>query len=283
MKKYVGQICNYTYKTRYRSLVSGLKRLQYTVVPSDRDSFKRAVKRYKFLISSDVRSRSWATMKRFKGVGISTLITELGYYNRANTDGDPGYYQLGWDALGWVNPVPSPERWEALNLQTRKNHYGSGPVLIAAQMPGDAQHRLSFTEMQVQYKKYADAAKDCGYDVVLRPHPKDYIEHWSEWCDRNNVVLQNPSDVNLTDALKETRYLMLFNSTVGADAVRLGVPFWCWDGCWYSQWRSNLTDPLTAPIEDRLEWLYRVANSQWEMSELISGKALRATLPHIPQ
>jgi hypothetical protein len=200
-----------------------------------------------------------------KAEGISVIVHDLGYLNRADRDGQPGYYQLGLDDIGWVpEESPSPDRFESLDFDLEPLKEGGQGVLVLGQMPGDSQHRLDEDELAAWYRmKVAEVARG-PERVIWRPHPRSA-----------DMPAPDPSwDVDvppapLEESIRGARVVVTFNSTAGLEAIRQGVPVVCSGKAHYAA--------IAAPGPDgdlRRSYLERLAWAQWTLDEFRDGTAI---------
>lgn len=209
------------------------------------------------------------------GRALPVLIVELGYMKRANNNETDGYYQLGWNKLCDIPAeVPSSDRWEALGLEVLDNKAGGEHILVAGQVGGDAQHGLP-TPQLVKWlmRTSVELEKKTGLPRVWRPHPK---QGNLKLTTETRIARQDPLRVPLESALDKAAHVVTFNSTLGVEALRRGIPVECDPGAHYAR-------VAKADRSEREAFLKRVAYAQWLLSEIASGEAVRFCLGRMPR
>lgn len=203
--------------------------------------------------------------------GIPVLVVELGYLKRANDNRElEGYYQLGWDRLCDIpDSAPGSDRWERLELEVRDSRLTGDYLLLVDQVGGDTQHGLTSAQLRAWLLRNSEleAARQ-RLPRVWRPHPK---QHLSCKALGGGVRFQDPIRVAVADALERAACVVTYNSTMGLEAVRLGVRTICHPSAHYAEVASGTT-------QERRAYLERVAYAQWTLEELRSGEAVRYAL-----
>jgi len=193
-------------------------------------------------------------------LGGTTLVLDLGWFKRgwaAYKKRPGGYYQIGVNHINWLPDSAPGDRWESLNLPILPPRPQGKNILAIGQVADDSQHGLTKDEL-VEWL-YENTPSPFRY----RPHPqseteakpKNTLEHDLEWAD---VVLT-------------------YNSTVGLEALRLGIPVICSTNCFY----AGLSGPQCPSVEDRLELFQRIAYAQWTEEEIEKGVFLPHYFKHL--
>jgi capsule polysaccharide modification protein KpsS len=79
--------------------------------------------------------------------------------------------------------------------------------------------------------------------------------------------MQNPKQVSLDIALSETCHVVTYNSTLGVEALRLGIPMLCSD-------KAHFSAVANSDRDTRKNYLDRLAYAQWKLPEIASGEAI---------
>ena len=208
-------------------------------------------------------------------LGIPILIVELGYMKRAHSNADvDGYYQLGWNKLGWVPESAPPDRFEALDLEVKETRADGSVILVASQVGLDAQHQMRSQDLNQWLLTRSEAvSKSLGLPRLWRPHPRQTDQIPGGWAQHR---VQWPAQVPLERALEKVAHVVTYNSTFGVDAMIQGVPVTCCP-------RAHYASAASANKEGRLAYLRRLAYAQWTLDEMRSGHALEYVLTQIPK
>lgn len=198
--------------------------------------------------------------------GCPVLVTDLGYLNRANRDGEAGYYQLGLGRIGWT-PETSPHggRLAQLGIELKPYVESGGDVLVLGQMPGDTQHRLDEDELSLFYLEAVESIGEAAGRVVWRPHPRcaDMASPDPAWI-RDEGTLQ--------EALATASIVVTYNSTAGLEAIAEGRRVVCAPEAHYAPLAGQADQEERRGHFERLSW------AQWTLKEFRSGEALRFVL-----
>jgi len=195
--------------------------------------------------------------------GVRVLVGELGHINR------PLYWQLS-PYLGWLSDDKSEDAFNELGI-TLHNHSGGDDFMIAGQKPKDSNHGMNAEQLTEMYQGWATKLRALGKGVVFRPHPKG--KDIDIDCDR---ICTRP----LANCFAGIGGVLCFNSTFGIDAIIAGVDVYCKKSAapLYGEYCGSVDDleaGASITEDKRKELLNRVANSQWTIDDLRSGKALK--------
>ncbi len=258
---------------RFEVLKSGIRRKGYELVASGRHLSRlheTLSGEFDFAICSGMRQHTARARALCQERGIPVMIIELGYMNRANSNADSGgYFQLGWDQLCWV-PLQAPsDRFDKLGLEVLPSRQGGSYILVASQVGGDAQHGMTALTLDKWLaNKAMELHRKVKKPIVWRQHPA--VAHARP---RVSITYkqQNPKIVKLGAALAEASHVVTYNSTLGVEALRLGVPIVCSSKAHYS-------DCANGDVETRKSYLSRLAYAQWLLPEIESGEAVEYLL-----
>jgi hypothetical protein len=212
--------------------------------PGDAVAKKAAGVCQKFLPLLDFSVR-WGSGK----LGGTTLVLDLGWFKRSwnnFAERKGGYYQIGVNRICWLPPHCPRDRWEKLGLEIHAPKPVGENLLAIGQVAHDAQHGLSYTEMHEWFLGKASG----GYRY--RPHPQG---------DEGKPQRSLEEDLDWADMV------LTYNSTVGLEALRLGIPVICSNNCFY---RELCNQPCPSHGK-RLNFFSRVAYAQWSEEEIERG------------
>lgn len=267
--------------TRMDRLCRGAEAEGYTVSEFDfrnrRSQLPEWIVDCEFAIVAGMRSSSLAGRIFARNHRIPCAVTDLGYMKRASNSRDiVGYNQLGWGVLGWVPKGEiSDDRFQALeqDFQSKRRRPGKH-ILVAGQVPGDAQHNMNRHELECWLQAATMKAQEQfpGIPVVYRPHPLATRVRLLI----GDYTVQIPAEVTPREAVADAVALVAFNSTLGVDALLEGVPLICDNGAHFHQAAGG-------EEELRYDHLCRLAYAQWNLEEFKSGEAIRFMLENKPE
>jgi hypothetical protein len=212
----------------------------------------------------------------YRARGVPVWILEL---PRLRTE--PDAMSLLHDSLAWLPDAPNGRPVVAPAVIA-----GRVPetTLVIGQKPNDAAHGMDAGRHRHWVMQTIAWAREAGRPVVFRPHPKDWSATASESCGADAVSL--PANESLHDALSRAACVVVYNSTVGWDAIAAGVPVVTRAPRESVAYRDYLSDDLTSPValtpERRAQALARCASTQWTMDELRCGIAASACFDGAP-
>lgn len=203
------------------------------------------------------------------------LVIERGYI------GDRMLWtSLHWDGLNgrgrFYCPPDQGDRWRAIRealprpALPRPTGRREGFAVIMGQVKGDMS--IAGVDIDEWYLKAAAAARSQGLTPLFRPHPLAR--------QRSPTSLRLASDMialdNLTGTLDRAAAVYAYNSNSLTDAAMAGVPITCGDRGAVT-WMIGGQGLEAAPkLDDRTEWLHRMAWRQWLPSEIECGDAWAA-------
>lgn len=170
----------------------------------------------------------------------------------------------------------------------------AGHILILLQLPGDASLRSQkmsewFTETVDKIRSITDRT------ILVRFHPamsdRARAEFFSEIGDlifknHPNIYWSNGLDSSLENDLSASGICISYTSGSCIDAVLHGVPVIAIDegNLAYpisSRRIEELNNPKLAPQPEVTDWMCKLANSQWNEQEMLSGKVWGKLFPLI--
>lgn len=206
------------------------------------------------------------------------------------------FYRLGVNGFlygeGQFNNENSPpDRWNMLKkLYNYKDFTGwkdhtSGPILLLAQLPGDASLRTQdmsewITETVHKIRSITDR------EIVIRLHPAMSAKGRASLIgDLWEMILSNIPNIRFSNAnvslnadLKSAGICVSYTSGSSIDAILQGVPcIACDEGnfAWpiSSKDVDDINNPYLADVETVQQWLYDLSYCQWSQDEIKDGTA----------
>lgn len=249
------------------ALEEGFRRCGWDIIPYDGGPIPETDAAMMRGLKGDKRAVRDEFVKRGKPVAV----LECGWFKRASAN-SLGYSQLGQARIGWLPARECPpDRWTALGLPViEREEILGGHYLLAGQVPNDAQHDLCPFDMQVIYRAMiAEALAGAARPpVIYRPHPMGTPDF--EWPE-----IQDPMETPLAEALQSARGVITYNSTVGTECIRLGIPVYCSRDAMYYELSAGPELQFVAERREREAFFHRLAYAQWHTAELESGEAVR--------
>lgn len=255
---YLHKLRNSSVSPHMEAVACGLRRHGVDVVefqdqpPSDAD----------FCATWGLRKAERCKARGFEG---PYLIVERAYLgNRME------WTSLGWDGLNGharFNGVWDEDRFSrhfAADLKPWRDG-SKGYALIMGQVMGDMS--LVNVDIVAWYNDVATRLWKHGWDVKFRPHPESDRKGHA----RPRVSFAKVSEGSLQDALDGAGLVVAWNSNSLTDAVMAGVPIYAGDrGSMVYDLAGRDFNPVYPEREGRLN---EIANVQWRMEEISSGKA----------
>ena len=217
--------------------------------------------------------------------GRPILLGDLGYLRRSNSRDSSGYFQLGWDRIGWIPSGPLPDdRLEALalDIQPDRPPPPEGPWVIASQVPEDRQHGMDIQQLGKVYAAYIRLIRLTYPEarIVFRAHP--HAPLLPPGVADHPYLDEVEREGGIAESLERAGALVTFNSTSFYDAWLRGVPVFCDPSAHY--WsqaagavedipRSKVRGAILSSVDRKRLWLSRVAYAQWTLAELAEGVA----------
>lgn len=168
------------------------------------------------------------------------FVVDYGYLRRVNGEKEfeTGHWQIGRGGLGQLSDNSTSARFDALGLTPQPWREKPGPRVLCGQHVGDAAHPFDTEEKLIEW------VLSIPHDE-FRPHPLD---------------AKSPLEP-LDNMLSRAGTVIVWNSTVGVDALMAGVPVEAHGPAMYKG----------VGRKERMGFLHRLANSQWTMSEMAMG------------
>ena len=168
------------------------------------------------------------------------------------------------------------DRFEMLNIEFNNSHdwRRTDKILIIGQYPNDAQLYKKIIFQEWLDNTYNTLIKYTDKSIYFRPHP---------WWENTLVCPEGckltDSSIDINQELKNYYAVITYNSNTATECVINSIPVFSFDR--YSM-AYDLSYHDLSQIEnlndyndqDRLQWLYNLAYSQWTLDEMKQG------LPH---
>jgi len=213
--------------------------------------------------------------KRLLCIDSGVLNFERGRAVENNT------YQMGWDCIKglgrYYNENSPPDRWNLLNKELKPWRFEGNYILVFGQVQFGvgSQH----IDIDKWYKDviFAILNKSKATQVVIRLHPND--QDWPFPTKENiNFKFVSPK-VDLLEHLKGAKVSVSFTSHAIVQSVLEGVPSFCCSKAsmgyplFYTNSVADVVDNRTnmPSREDTLQWLYNLAYTQWNVTEIKEG------------
>lgn len=259
-----------------RALAEGFLFHGYDIEIRNAYHFKRneAEKYFDIVVVFGLRYKFREVYDYYKELGKRILVFDFGYLDRVSVRDDyhTRHWYLGLDGFGWKPDVDCPkDRYKSLQA---KVDYGkrkkTNRIVICGQMPDDASHRMGVAELKRFYDgiySYLKGRYGNKYAIEFRQHPlaKDFKP------DQVRVS----EEETLDDCLNSAHAVIVYNSTVGIDALLRGCPVIAYGPSVYSELVNDPNcdiDGISAPSEEEVErFCTKLAYAQWTLKECSEG------------
>ena len=197
-------------------------------------------------------------IEKARDAGKVVFIGELGFFDRG---AHFGITKLHADGVHnreeeWLTSVKcSKERFQKFGVKVTTQKEKLNHALLLGQVDGDTQ--IDGVDLVQWYDKHKQMAEAAGFEVTFRPHPRTA-----------------PSDEPLADAVARSGLVMGYNSTALVEAIAQGVPFYCAKKCQYHPLSTSIATPKAAPATQRRQFLWNLANLQFNAEEFADGTVL---------
>lgn len=215
----------------------------------------------------------WRAGALHRKAGKEVLVLERGYI------GDRfKYTSIGWNGLNGYAHFPECHddggaRFRAHGGKLKPWKEGGDYILILGQVNGDAS--LQGRNITTWYQQMAAAAKArYGKPVYFRMHPKAAIKGYK------NIAGVPSMAGDLHESIDGALFTIAYNSNACLDSVMAGVPCFAGDRGTMA-WDLCAHDMKEIIRPDRECVVHRIAWTQWELSEIASGVALRGVAGHV--
>lgn len=195
----------------------------------------------------------------------AVVCWDVGYWERERHWSERKF-RVSIDALHpkqvMQGPCPGPERWLSAGLKITQAA-GKGSIMLV----GNGPKSVAIGAANWAAGKAHDIRfRFPGVQLAYRPKPRRPQEPGVK-CD---VI----STGDIETALAATSLVVCRHSNVAVDACRMGVPVVCEDGAAAAIYPRRLEDAAAQPtLEQRTEFLHRLAWWQWSPMEMESGVA----------
>ncbi|MGV3710322.1 MAG: hypothetical protein ACO1Q7_15930 [Gemmatimonas sp.] len=187
---------------------------------------------------------------------------------------EPDAHALLNGSLHWLPKYTCREPFGSRIIGDREDVY----TLVAMQMPGDHAHGMNAKALNEWTRRSVEQARRLGVPVRVRPHPLSVLDVPADLFGADEI--SDPKTESLVEAFHGAAQVVVHNSTVGWDAIAAGVPVISEAHSGFQEYLGELDD------NERHEALCRAASSQWTLTELADGTAVRACfeglLPLLP-
>ncbi len=170
--------------------------------------------------------------------GSPVLCLENGWFARVDTTirSQPDrYLQACWGAICNLDhsvPVTPGKRYRDQpfgEIKSARRPLPSLPLLVLGQVPEDAQHKMTSTEMQEWYARETCLALEglglpVDHPVIFRPHPKNatHAVDFAAFASLPNISVDTLAPLATT--ILGSCGVVSINSTALLEVLRLGVP-----------------------------------------------------------
>jgi hypothetical protein len=203
-------------------------------------------------------------------LGVPAIVVDSGHLRR-----DRGYHRLTLGDHTWTPAADCPhDRFAELDLDVAAGRRHGDYILIAGQQSNDSAHGMGRSAQIKWLGRVVTRLWDVSdRPIVWRPHPADI------WEFSGADEVHHPEVTSLGESLAGAHAVVTYNSTTGLDALMAGVPVWsCADSIYDELAHRELETIETGELPcyaDRVELLWRVAYTQWQVLEIQGGAPFR--------
>lgn len=213
-----------------------------------------------------------ATAYRLRRIPVVTM--DMPWFRRMPPTDPAACVKLSvnhWHPTAYFQAKPKPvDRWKLLGLPILPMRHAGGPIIVAGSGPKASVR--DGNEFQAWERETIAALRDLtDRQIIYRPKPymKNAAPPPIEGADMDRAT-------PIADLLKGAWAVVTRQSNVAVDALRLGVPAFCFEGVGSAlalQDLSLIEAPRIPTDQERQQFFADLAYCQWSMSELSSGAA----------
>jgi hypothetical protein len=211
-----------------------------------------------------------------RAAGIPVVTMDMAYFGRLAPGNRDGYHKVSvnhWHPTAYFQAVKHrSDRWEALKqpiMPMRKS--GKGHIVVAGS--GPKSNVRDGNEFQ-SWERWAIGQIVDATDRPIIYRPKPYNTQTAEPIPGSVMDDKTP----ISDLLKDAHCVITRQSNVAVDALRLGIPVFCWDGVGSALALQDLgfiEDPRRPSDDERWQFFCDLAYCQWTLKEVESGACWR--------
>lgn len=212
----------------------------------------------------------------FKRRGVPVVTMDMPWFDRRPGEGPLSKVKISvnhWHPTAYFQRRPKPnDRWEKFGLPILPMRRRGGHIVVAGSGPKSS---VRDGNQFQQWERDAIAALVDQTDRPIIYRPKPYMKSAPP-----PQILGATMDVTtpLEDLLRNAHAVITRQSNVAVDAIRLGVPVFCWEGVGSALGLQNLgllEDPRIPTEDERRQFFADLAYCQWGLTEIQDGTAWR--------
>ena len=210
--------------------------------------------------------------------GGNSVVIEGQLIGKFHPDLEAKYVRVGMnhhlaDRTNFFNKNSPPDRWNKL-----KDVVGVQPwrktgehILICMQNPGGMSTR-GVDQFEWLFETLEKIRQHTDRKIVVRPFPRSEVCSVGRF-NKQNVYVVDPMKQLLKDDLENAWACICFTTTASTLAIIKGIPLFPGNpGCYGWELGNHSLENIENPeINDREQWFYNLAYSQWSPEELTRG------------
>ncbi|MBS4048157.1 MAG: hypothetical protein KG075_17560 [Alphaproteobacteria bacterium] len=219
----------------------------------------------------------WAPpASEMREAGLPVVTMDMAYFGRLAPGSRDGHHKVSvnhWHPTAYFQKVRhKSDRWESFRLPVfpmRKG--GRGHIVVAGS--GPKSNLRDGNEFQ-EWERWAIGQIADATDRPIIYRPKPYNNQTAQPIAASVMDDKTP----ILDLLKDAHCVITRQSNVAIDALRIGVPAFCWDGAASVLSLQDLglvEDPRIPTDEERWQFFSDLAYCQWTLAEMETGTAWR--------
>lgn len=209
----------------------------------------------------------------YKRNGRKAVYIDLGYWKRTEGGKLYGYHKVSVNSRHptayFQNRPKNSGRFKRLEVPILPWRKGGRHILVAGMGPKAAACE-GFKVHEWEEAAIAEIKRYTDRPILYRPKPS-----WRHAIPIEGAVY-NPPETPLDDALDGCHAVITHHSNVAVDAILAGIPAFCWHGVAQPLSLQDLS-LIETPLypEDRGQWAYDIAYTQWRPDEMATGETWR--------
>jgi hypothetical protein len=210
----------------------------------------------------------------FRSRGITVVTMDLAWYGRGGAKDPASYVKLSvnhWHPTAYFQNRPKPDdRWLRHGIPILPMRRDGRHIIVAGSGPKSSAR--DGNEFQA-WEREAITTLRTLTDRPIIYRPKPYME------ERPPAPIEGATmdrETPLGDMLERAHAVVTRQSNVAVDALRAGIPVFCWEGVASVLASQDLTEierPRIPTGDERAQFFADLAYCQWTVDELRSGAA----------
>lgn len=222
-----------------------------------------------------LRGKLMQILKTYVDAGKTAVLIDLGFWGRHDGGRLAGYHKFVINGLqpgDYFNSKEHPaNRFNKFGIDL-KPYNPEGEYILLAGMSGKAASVYGLAPEQYERNMVREIRKYTDMPIVYRPKPT-----FQDATKIDGAIYSGPEE-DLNGVLEKAKIVVSHHSNVAVDAIVAGKPVIVGAQCVASCFSNNVGEGFLGNVffptdSARLQWLYNIAYTQWNVREMRTGVA----------